>query len=173
MRSNGRIKLSTALEDTRGILYCLLRLRGDEEPPLSQRCSSAPAHKHRCSAVCVFQCSSRHSWLQLFVLHPLSSSAAHTHTHNLSAFKTNMQLHKDAYVHTPLHIPPKHKNIMLMRHTQMFLQSSLSLSYFNSSLIIFLSFKEPPSRNGSCKISLREIRSIFMEPYDTPPKSDV
>lgn len=110
VRLNGRIKLSTVLEDTRGILYCLLRLRGDEEPPLSQ-CSSAPAHKHRCSAVCVFQCSSRHSWLQLFVLHPLSSPGAHTH--NLLAFKTNMQLHKDSYTltHTPLHNPQNTKTV--------------------------------------------------------------
>lgn len=93
--------------------------------------------RHRCSAVCVFHCSFRHSWLRVFVLR------SRTHI-----FRPPKQTHNCTRARANAHSPLKHKNIMLMRPAQLF-PSSPSLSFLQHQSPNFSrSFKEPPSRNS-------------------------
>jgi len=146
----------SALEQENKALLCTWRHRRNS---LRVCCASGESlsllfmallFRHRCSAVCVFLCSSRHSWLRVFVF-----ALWHTHTHiSRPPKQTRNCTRARANEHSPL----KHKNIMLMRPAQLFPSSrSLSLSLFLSLFLSFFqhqspnffhSFKEPPSRNS-------------------------
>lgn len=118
--------------------------------------------RHRCSAVCVFHCSSRHSWLRVFVFH------SHTHifwppkqTHNCTRARTQ---------------PPKtQKHYANEAGTAvLFFSLSLFLSFNKSRLISPVPLKSRQAETVNANISLREIRSIFTNPsYPFLPKFDV
>lgn len=108
--------------------------------------------RHRCSAVCVFHCSSRHSWLRVFVF---ALSHTHTHTH-FSASKTNTQLHEGS--ETQKHYANETGTAVP------FFSLSLSLSFNTSRLISFIPLKTRQAETVNANISLREIRSIFTNP---------
>lgn len=97
--------------------------------------------RHRCSAVCVFHCSSGTRGYGSLFLH----SRAHTHTHFLAS-KTNTQLHEGSRKRAQPPETQKHYANETGTAVPFF---SLSLSFFqHQSPNFFHSFKEPPSRNS-------------------------
>ncbi len=147
--------LSSALGNTGGILYFVLRLRGVAEPPLH-----GPALQTQ-----VLRCLCFSLFFQALVVTCLCFALSHTH---LLASKTNTQHHEGLRT-----APPKHKNIMLMRQAQLF-PSSPFLSFNNSRLISPVPLKSRQAETVNANISLREIRNIFTNPsYPFLPKCDV
>ncbi len=125
---SGKIMLSSALGNTGGILYFVLRLRGVAEPPLH-----GPALQTQ-----VLRCLCFSLFFQALVVTCLCFALSHTH---LLASKTNTQHHEGLRT-----APPKHKNIMLMRQAQLF--PSSPFLFQQQSPNFSRSFKEPPSRNS-------------------------
>ncbi len=133
--------LSSALGNTGGILYFVLRLRGVAEPPLH-----GPALQTQ-----VLRCLCFSLFFQALVVTCLCFVLSHT---SLASKQTHNTTRACAQP------PPEHKNIMLMRQAQLF--PSSPFLFQQQSPNFSRSFKEPPSRRTvNANISLREIRNIF------------